>query len=878
MSKEATSFSHAQLELLRPFLAPEYAELDDTELTPHVAASLEGLSAEEVEAFFKVLEEVNWGKVVSGALSGAATGASVGSVVPGWGTLIGGIAGLIGGGLAGGLGGSRKKPPPRQPSPRRPGPPRAPAPRPTPSRPPSRPVAGGGQRPPSRPPSRPRSPGGPAAAIMAALQNPQVVRAIVSGILGVLGKREFQLGPHATPVTRAEILGMLEVLSGLAADAVSDLDPKIGETRIDGSSVDPANPDEQAMAVLELVLSTPPEARQEAGPETEGEGVETDSEEESAGSSGLFDRPPALISVRGKGTAFDEAAPAGPDVLSEASEAIIRKIDADLSALAQFRRAVRNTEEFPYSAICQLKIQMTGSGGGFGIGTGFYVAPDLILTAGHCVAHAKYGRAVRIIVRPGRDGSEEPFGRFEVRPSQMVAHPRWLQDLRSADYDLAVLRVSHRAPGGRFFALAPVPGGRSGSLAVCGYAAQRSAGVDPDRQNIDYDTVRDLGDQSFTYSLHTTGGTSGSPVFLTSGRTVTAVGVHSRTAGDSANRACRLTPSKVDWIRAAGRRDAAPLPGRFFGGMDPETEPDLAVSEAYDEELEGTSDSAGAVADASGRWRVEVESPVVRIGTESEETTRAPEAIVRKLNGDTGALARFRAGVSDTRVFPYSAICHLRFQMGGRWYMGTGFYIAPTAILTAAHNVIDRVQGKVTHMTVTPALNGSREPFGHFNVPPASIFPHPDWNHGEPADHDVAVMRARQRAPGGRHFAIQELSMNPVSGILVAGYAAESGADPTRQNVDRDSIRRILGGSFTYSLHTTRGTSGSPVFYTRGRDVIAVGVHSRSYDATTNRATRLTAEILRWIRRTLGRESMAVAALASHQPWSEEAGLDLIAG
>ena len=109
----------------------------------------------------------------------------------------------------------------------------------------------------------------------------------------------------------------------------------------------------------------------------------------------------------------------------------------------------------------------------------------------------------------------------------------------------------------------------------------------------------------------------------------------------------------------------------------------------------------------------------------------------------------------------------------------------------------------------------------------------------------------------------------------LAGYAGESGADPNRQNVDRDHIRQLLGGSFTYSLHTTRGTSGSPVFYTQGRDVIAVGVHSRSHDATTNRGTRLDAAKIGWIWRTIRGEAGLEGGDAE---WSEESALDLVFG
>ena len=87
------------------------------------------------------------------------------------------------------------------------------------------------------------------------------------------------------------------------------------------------------------------------------------------------------------------------------------------------RKPVPNTRVRPYSAICSLEINFRfGSGE---IGTGWLVAPRLVITAGHCVFNKKKGGfATEILVSPGRNGSSHwqaqtvpaTGGRFRTSP------------------------------------------------------------------------------------------------------------------------------------------------------------------------------------------------------------------------------------------------------------------------------------------------------------------------------------------------------------------------------------------------------------------------------------------------------------------------------
>jgi V8-like Glu-specific endopeptidase len=296
-------------------------------------------------------------------------------------------------------------------------------------------------------------------------------------------------------------------------------------------------------------------------------------------------RPPASASAYGAGqrVAVPRIAPRGPDFGGDGAyarplEVVVnayrpRDRNAALQAQREFgarqerwRAGVDDTSFFPHSAICHFEIDYP-SGGYWG--TGFYIAPDRILTCAHNVKSVPRNEEARSIrVYPGRNGQNGvPNAPFTVRRADMAVHERYDGGF---DWDLAVLRVSTPPPGGEYFDVleeqrqsVPAP------IVVCGYSAQ--AGADPYKQHMDGDTIRRVEDQTFYYNLQTTPGASGSPVYYVDvyedherqmsvpQAVITAVHVASADPGDPdkgvLNRGCRLTDEKIGWIRS---RFAAP--------------------------------------------------------------------------------------------------------------------------------------------------------------------------------------------------------------------------------------------------------------------------------------------------------------------------------
>ena len=246
-----------------------------------------------------------------------------------------------------------------------------------------------------------------------------------------------------------------------------------------------------------------------------------------------------------------------------------------------------------------------------------------------------------------------------------------------------------------------------------------------------------------------------------------------------------------------------------------------------------------------------------------------PSGLIDALRAQIGFFfdsAMWYIGVLDTTVMPHAAVCQIR--SGSDSEHGSGFFIGPRLLLTAAH-VVD---GQ-SELIVVPGKNGAgagTEPFGRFRVTSKDWVKFDGYSGDGDFDRDMALIRlpAANAAPAGRFFdLVEELNQSRPEGVVVNGYAAFSQAvpgtigdfvnntiDANRQHLMGGYIRELpTDHTFTYNLHTLGGTSGSPVYWIEDTGVGAqahlVGVHVASYSDTTNRGCRINAGKLEWIRR-----------------------------
>lgn len=225
------------------------------------------------------------------------------------------------------------------------------------------------------------------------------------------------------------------------------------------------------------------------------------------------------------------------------------------------RTRVLDTEPAPWRMICSLTINAPF---GMFIGTGWFAGPKTIITAGHCVFDDEQmgGWAESILVIPGRDETDEPFGRITAKRFSTV--DRWLIN-RDPDFDIAAIHLDEpKGDNTGWFGTASFPDAelKDFMVNVAGYPGDRGNG---EQLWWARNRIRAVTQRRIFYDVDTFGGQSGGPAFVLQTPTAapTVVGIHAYGTGGTpssipmeVNSAPRIIPEIVDqiaaWIAADG--------------------------------------------------------------------------------------------------------------------------------------------------------------------------------------------------------------------------------------------------------------------------------------------------------------------------------------
>lgn len=203
--------------------------------------------------------------------------------------------------------------------------------------------------------------------------------------------------------------------------------------------------------------------------------------------------------------------------------------------------------------------------GGEGFCTGTLIAPDLVLTAAHCVYDRRTARlrpADQILFRAGlRDG----VSIADRKALQIAAHPgfdpRRGMDRDNIRNDVALVRLAEPVSTGDADAFALHSGlGYGSEISVTSYGRGRAEALSrQSRCNL----TGDYGDLLF-FDCNVTFGSSGAPVFALSG---TRGRILSLVSGIAAGQDGQVAfgmklPERVAELKAQLRRDPVPLPDR----------------------------------------------------------------------------------------------------------------------------------------------------------------------------------------------------------------------------------------------------------------------------------------------------------------------------
>lgn len=254
-----------------------------------------------------------------------------------------------------------------------------------------------------------------------------------------------------------------------------------------------------------------------------------------------------------------------PDIL-EASEPM-RPADTPLTESiildedGDGRERVFDTDQYPYSAIAALEI--TTADGKLYSGTGWFVSPRTLITAGHCVFvhNAKspgtngWVRSIRVI--PGRNGTgggkTEPFG--AVTSTRFLTVKQWRDDA-DPEFDYgAIILPEGASPNGAKVGMLGLAVYNDAALTalnlnVAGYPGDKE-GTEAQTLWFDAKKTRFVTPRKVFYDVDTFGGQSGAPVFVVQGqnRRVVAVHAYGTSAKATSNSGTRITSDVLKRIQ-----------------------------------------------------------------------------------------------------------------------------------------------------------------------------------------------------------------------------------------------------------------------------------------------------------------------------------------
>lgn len=245
------------------------------------------------------------------------------------------------------------------------------------------------------------------------------------------------------------------------------------------------------------------------------------------------------------------------DTLEEAYVASYAKTSTELDSPASEviignddRIRINNTSSYPWRAVCSLLIKART--GKYYIGTGWFISPRTVMTAGHCVfLQNQGGWAESVTVMPGRNGSSMPYG--SIRSTHLRSNTGWTRDKKADnDYGCIILPENQRvgARTGWFgFGYMGDSSLKQKYLNLPGYPGDKPSGT----LWYHWKKVKRVTSRRVYYDIDTMGGQSGSPVYHIKDGKRYAVGIHAY-GQSSGNSAPRITKGVFNLMKSWKQR------------------------------------------------------------------------------------------------------------------------------------------------------------------------------------------------------------------------------------------------------------------------------------------------------------------------------------
>jgi glutamyl endopeptidase len=238
-----------------------------------------------------------------------------------------------------------------------------------------------------------------------------------------------------------------------------------------------------------------------------------------------------------------------------------------------------------------------------------------------------------------------------------------------------------------------------------------------------------------------------------------------------------------------------------------------------------------------------------------------------------------RERVTNTGVFPYSAMCYLDMEFADGAYRGSGCLVTPYMVLTCGHNVFSKSAGQwAKSVRIVPGQRQYSDG-GDVEWPWGSTWA--QWLHsntryteGGGWEYDYAALHFDTPFWGQATYMPVEFdtTFGADDFINMSGYPGEAhGASTYSQWFAGGSVLSVVDGLLSHTMDSFGGSSGSAMYYYVPPSIRRiVGVHNFG-SATSNGGAHLCAAnaklILEWMQWTPGQQApQAQTAGAARAP------------
>lgn len=216
------------------------------------------------------------------------------------------------------------------------------------------------------------------------------------------------------------------------------------------------------------------------------------------------------------------------------------------------RTRIQNTAAYPWRMNASL--QIIAQDNKVYLGTGWFISPDTLITAGHCLyVHDPLGRSTgwvrEIRVMPGRDHDSLPF--TPVVSDNFHSVVGWTRD-QDPHFDYGVIVIPSTlgaATGSYSFGVFEDDWLVGKQANIAGYPADKRGDEDGTLWH-DVKPILAVDTHQIHYEVDTYGGQSGSAVWVIDGDKRYAVGIHAYGDRNMGNSATRINPSMMTNLKA----------------------------------------------------------------------------------------------------------------------------------------------------------------------------------------------------------------------------------------------------------------------------------------------------------------------------------------